>query len=223
MTKRVLFVRHGESTWNVLSEKYASEEERFADVMYVLDAPITDLGRSQSLQAGVDLTKELGRDAGSYTLIVSPLLRALQTARLMLSTTTIQPSRSVVHSAAAEVMADACDIGSPVINMTKSFKDFDFGDLRDCWWPFGRSPKETWGRMRRRQPGGYETADMVRARLDRLKAYIKSLLDDGPDTAVVVVSHSDVIWELTAEIKQGEIFGTKAENGKIYDVTSFVL
>lgn len=186
--------------------------------MFTPDAPITNVGRSQSLQAGLDLTKEIGND--SYTVIVSPLRRALQTARHMLSTTETQPSQIIVHAAAAEVMVDACDIGSSVSDIKKEFPEFDFGDLQDCWWAFGRSLAETWPRMKKRLPGGAETDEMIQARLDQLKAYIRNL--DEP-RIVVVVCHSDVIWELTKETKQGEVFGIKARNAEIHDITSFIL
>jgi broad specificity phosphatase PhoE len=61
----ILWVRHGQSTWNVLDRMQGHE----------LSPPLTDLGREQAAA-----TAELLADAGSVRLLSSPAVRALETA-----------------------------------------------------------------------------------------------------------------------------------------------
>ena len=246
-TRRVLAVRHGQSTWNVLKARFPSEQERFQEpVMYTPDAPITELGVSQSRQAGRNLSKalllnnnddETTTGAASYVMIVSPLRRALQTARHMLSTVSHRPLASpMVHAAATEIMADACDIGSPVADLQAEFgNDFDFSNMTSnqkeesiYWWPFHQSLKETWRRMKNRLDGGCETEEMVQGRIELLKQvivqYLKSHDASAAEVVVVVVCHSDLIYSLTRHVNQnGQVVGWDSDNGEILDITRFVL
>lgn len=252
--RRVLAVRHGQSTWNVLKARFPSEQERFQEpVMYTPDAPITELGVSQSRQAGRNLSKALllnnsNNDnidgdtttggAASYVMIVSPLRRALQTARHMLSTVSHLPlATPMVHAAATEIMADACDIGSPVADLQAEFgNDFDFSNMSSgqkeeesiYWWPFHQSLEETWRRMKNRLDGGCETEEMVQRRIELLKQVIAQNCLKGnasaADVVVVVVCHSDLIYSLTRHVNQnGQVVGWDSDNGEILDITRFVL
>jgi broad specificity phosphatase PhoE len=64
------------------------------------------------------------------TFIVSPLRRALQTARLMLQHCQYQPSSITICKECAEVMVDACDIGSPIHVLQDEFPEYNFDTLR---------------------------------------------------------------------------------------------
>ena len=64
----IFWVRHGQSTWNVIDRMQGHE----------LSPPLTDLGRAQSAQAADAL---VGR--GVVHLISSPAVRALETAEVI--------------------------------------------------------------------------------------------------------------------------------------------
>lgn len=64
----ILWVRHGQSTWNVLDRLQGHE----------LSPPLTDLGREQAAQAAEALA-----DAGATRLLSSPATRAVETAGII--------------------------------------------------------------------------------------------------------------------------------------------
>lgn len=64
----ILWVRHGQSTWNVLDRMQGHE----------LSPPLTDLGREQASAAAEALV-----DRGVVRLLSSPAVRALETARIL--------------------------------------------------------------------------------------------------------------------------------------------
>jgi broad specificity phosphatase PhoE len=64
----LLWVRHGQSTWNVLDRLQGAE----------LSPPLTDLGREQAAQAAESLV-----DRGVVRLLASPATRALETAQII--------------------------------------------------------------------------------------------------------------------------------------------
>jgi broad specificity phosphatase PhoE len=64
----ILWVRHGQSTWNVLDRMQGHE----------LSPPLTDLGLEQAARAAQSLT-----EAGAVRLLSSPATRALETAEII--------------------------------------------------------------------------------------------------------------------------------------------
>lgn len=64
----ILWVRHGQSTWNVLDRLQGHE----------LSPPLTDLGREQAQEAAEALA-----DRGVVRLLSSPATRALETAEII--------------------------------------------------------------------------------------------------------------------------------------------
>lgn len=64
----ILWVRHGQSTWNVLDRMQGHE----------LSPPLTDVGREQS-----SATADLLADTGAVRLLSSPAVRALETATII--------------------------------------------------------------------------------------------------------------------------------------------
>lgn len=64
----ILWVRHGQSTWNVLDRMQGHE----------LSPPLTELGREQA-----SATADLLADAGAVRLLSSPAVRALETAAII--------------------------------------------------------------------------------------------------------------------------------------------
>ena len=64
----IFWVRHGQSTWNAIDRMQGHE----------LSPPLTDLGRTQSVQAADALV-----DLGIHHLLSSPATRALETATII--------------------------------------------------------------------------------------------------------------------------------------------
>ncbi|MCW2799748.1 MAG: hypothetical protein JWQ70_1220 [Aeromicrobium sp.] len=64
----ILWVRHGQSTWNVLDRMQGHE----------LSPPVTEIGREQASAAADQLA-----DAGAIRLLSSPAVRALETATII--------------------------------------------------------------------------------------------------------------------------------------------
>lgn len=64
----ILWVRHGQSTWNVLDRMQGAE----------LSPPLTDLGLEQAARAAQSLV-----DAGAVRLVSSPATRATETAEVI--------------------------------------------------------------------------------------------------------------------------------------------
>lgn len=64
----ILWVRHGQSTWNVLDRLQGHE----------LSPPLTDLGREQAAQAAETLAT-----VGAVRLLSSPATRAIETAEII--------------------------------------------------------------------------------------------------------------------------------------------
>ena len=64
----ILWVRHGQSTWNVIDRMQGHE----------LSPPLTDLGREQAAAAAASLA-----DRGVVRLLSSPATRALETAEII--------------------------------------------------------------------------------------------------------------------------------------------
>jgi len=64
----ILWVRHGQSTWNVIDRMQGHE----------LSPPLTDLGREQAAAAAASLA-----DRGVVRLLSSPATRALETAQII--------------------------------------------------------------------------------------------------------------------------------------------
>jgi broad specificity phosphatase PhoE len=234
-SKRILAIRHGESEWNVLRRIHKTEEERYIDVMYTPDCSITAKGSEQTQRAGRELDKLLSSSSletsdvkEEYIMIVSPLQRALQTARNILSTCSHPPRRVCVHPGCTEILGDACDIGTAPNILRRLYPEFDFDLVKDeYWWPFGRSGSETWDRMRERRDGGIETEDMIQRRMADFVRYLHTLndIDDGVDdvSTIVIVCHSEVIWWLTSQVQNGKRFGMWTQNGEIVEITKHVV
>jgi len=79
------------------------------------------VGIEQSRQAGIELKQLLQNENKSFTLILSSLRRALQTADHMPHASGLRPSKTIVVPAAAEVMRDSCDNGTPASLLRQDF------------------------------------------------------------------------------------------------------
>lgn len=200
---------------------------------------MTPLGTRQSERAGRELRDVIAeRDDDGERLyprihvIVSPLRRALQTARGILSRIDDDDEtdlRVTVHPAAAEVLRDACDIGTPVDLLEGEFPAaFRWDPVRrhagpdGIWWGDRRSDaSESWRRMKGGSPDGMETAEQVGERLRTLREYV---CERSEADLVIVVCHSETIWCLSSQRgADNDLYGIWTKNGEIVDLTEHIV
>jgi len=217
ISRRIFVVRHGESEWNVLRTLHPTEEERYHPRMWTVDCDIIELGVRQAQQAG----KDLGMIIDSIDLLlISPLRRALQTAHHVLNNfpSSGLPKDVQISKDAAEVMLDPCDIGSIPSKLCQEFPVWDFSHLAEYWWHGGLSPETTLNLMKERQ--NLESDDDVKKRLRSLVTFLR----ESDARTIVIVCHGDLIWWLTRRMMtDGELFGDKAKNGEIIEITKYIL
>ena len=118
----MFLLRHGQSYFNL----HFSETRVDPGIE---DPELTPLGAEQAAAAAAALA-----DATLTRIIVSPYLRALQTAEAILA----------IHKVPVEVMhevreraAFACDIGGPPDRLASRFPHHDFAHLPRQWWHQG--------------------------------------------------------------------------------------
>ncbi|CAB9511112.1 Pfam:PGAM [Seminavis robusta] len=244
MPRKILAIRHGQSVWNVLREKYPSEDERYGEDLYAPDCDITELGAQQSRQAGRELMELLSATAReeettsiNVRFVVSPLRRALQTAQGIFQgaaqvDSNWKPTTVIVQPLAAEILMDSCDIGTPVANLKKEFPaPFDMNLVEQqatpdggFWWRFQQSPQETWERMKQRLPEGTESTAQAQERIASLREFLREDKTCQEADVVVVVCHSETIWYLTSRPgADGDRYGTWTKNGEIVDLKEHIL
>ncbi|WP_299472424.1 histidine phosphatase family protein [uncultured Roseibium sp.] len=114
----IYFVRHGQSEFNAV---FRTGDE---DPM-IFDAPLTELGRQQAMDAREEI-----RDLGIRHVITSPLTRAIQTAQLMFPDGISMEVRDGHH----ELLLHSCDVGRPPNELGADFPALAFGHLADEWW-----------------------------------------------------------------------------------------
>jgi broad specificity phosphatase PhoE len=117
----IYLIRHAQSAFN------AVHDPQKPDPM-IFDAPITPLGKTQAQNAR-DKVEKLDITA----VIVSPFTRTLQTAQLIFG----DRLPFQISSAVREQLCNSCDVGSTPRELSKSFPNFDFDHLDECWWHEG--------------------------------------------------------------------------------------
>lgn len=139
-TKQVSFIRHGEAVHNVAARDVGAEAS-FADPR-LTDSPLTETGLAQA----ADLRQTLLQSGVKFDLvIVSPLLRTLQTAATLFGEQDGQPSLSALHTAsgtsvplpmlAVEVVREAFGVHfsskrGPVSAVQGDFPEVDFSLIK---------------------------------------------------------------------------------------------
>ncbi|MDE2318406.1 MAG: histidine phosphatase family protein [Rhodospirillales bacterium] len=115
----MFLLRHGQSLFNL----------RFTETRRdpgIEDPELTELGHAQAQAAAEELA-----GAGITRLVVSPYLRALQTAQPFLALPGV--SVEVMHEV-RERTAFICDIGSTPARLATRFPHHEFGHLPERWW-----------------------------------------------------------------------------------------
>lgn len=182
-------VRHGQSTGNVTAQDAETGGAEQIDIPERdADVPLSDLGREQAKAVGTFLA---GR---ADVAVVSPYLRARQTAELALA------------GADVRVVVD------------ERLRDRELGvlDLLTARGVQARLPDEARRRSRLgkfyyRPPGGESWADV----LLRLRSLMRELRQDYPDGRVVLVAHEAIVLlvrYLTEQQSEAELMDVARDN-----------
>jgi 2,3-bisphosphoglycerate-dependent phosphoglycerate mutase len=161
-------VRHGQSTGNVIAEHAERDGLETIDIPERdADVPLSDTGREQAAAVGQWLTENTPDVA-----IVSPYLRARQTAEIALG-----------------------DTGVPVV-VDERLRDRELGVLDlltgrgvQARLPGEAARRERHGKFYYRPPGGESWADV----LLRLRALLREVREDHPDGRVVLFAHDATV------------------------------
>lgn len=131
-TKRVHFVRHGEGHHNVHSTRWFDEKKKgnpWQHASCPIDPGLTDLGVTQAKELNERSERELG--AGPQVVVVSPLLRTLQTATLGFDYI-VGKVPFVAQEDCREIMGQhRCDRRVSPAFRASSFPHVDFSGLED--------------------------------------------------------------------------------------------
>jgi len=120
----MIFVRHGQSAWNVVYARTRIDDPNFPD------AKLTDEGRRQAAEAAGHLQ---GR--GLRRLLASPYSRALETAHIIADRLGGLPIG--VEPLVREHGRFQCDVGSRRTLLSERWPALDFAHLEEEWWPAG--------------------------------------------------------------------------------------
>lgn len=218
--RRVVLVRHGESTFNVRPTMAA---------VGAPDAPLTPKGWQQARAAGAALAK-LGCDpfARNVRWISSPMSRALQTLSAALQTFEAPDAGAAgaasdtgaagtahrrsapsieVRAEATEHLATVGDVPRPASSLKDLFKHLlgdggfasdSFAQLAEHWWPHaGHNSCETAAGRADAQIRKREKLDEAKLRAHRLLRYVRSRNED-----VVLIGHS-TLFHLLVQLAGG--------------------
>jgi broad specificity phosphatase PhoE len=168
MSHCLYLIRHGKALHNELFEIIGVNAFRAPEV---IDSPLTNVGHQQA-----QALAETIRDKNIELVLVSPLMRALQTAHGIFKDTDI-PIRSLECLREYPIGEDTCNQRSDISLLKVRFPKIDFSKIEideDISWTETR-----------------ETRDSLQKRVDEAKKYIKTL----PETKIAIVSHNGFIGQ----------------------------
>lgn len=216
-SKVIYLVRHGQGVHNVSGETDHANYKSWDH----MDAPLTDLGRQQA-EALHDHVEATGIKAQVELVVVSPLLRTLQTATrvwgeaalpegespLLVSRSgkfqhaPIAPSRSLKFVAnewcRERTGVNPCDRRSNISIYRKDFPGVDFSEVQ--------TDEDTWWHDTKR-----ETNEEV---FDRARVLVRWLLD-RPESQIALVSHSSFLLRMCQLLGAGcsDVVRTEIQTG----------
>ena len=173
-------LRHGQSYFNLHFTRTRIDPG-------IEDPELTELGLAQAENAAVRLAS-----VALTRIIISPYLRALQTAQPMLKFHRVPVE--IMHEV-RERAAFACDIGSPPDLLAARFTHHQFEHLQAQWWS-----------------DPIETEAAITQRADEFRA----LMSDRTDAkSTLLVSHWAFILALTGKsLENGETLEYDSREGK---------
>jgi len=173
-SKRILCIRHGESTFNAAAASGG-------DPLHY-DAPLSELGRAQ-----VERTRALLRDEPVELVITTPLTRALQTTAGLFAGHPSSPA-IVVEALHRERVENSCDVGSSPRLLSSAFPAFAFDHLPEIWWHNHEAPDE--------RGVCIEPIDLVHSRA----LQFRQLLSRRTERHIAVVGHGTFFRALTGRM-----------------------
>lgn len=176
----MLLLRHGQSYFNLHFTPTRIDPG-------IEDPELTDLGVAQALAAAVRLAQ-----VPLTRIVVSPYMRALQTAEPMLKLH--QVPVQIMHEV-RERAAFTCDIGSPPEFLSARFPHHNFAHLPSAWWS---------------EP--VESLEATTQRADKFRELMATRKDAK---TTLLVSHWAFILALTGKsLENGEIIEYDPASGK---------
>jgi glucosyl-3-phosphoglycerate phosphatase len=172
--RSVLFVRHGESTFN------AAWREKPVDPLHC-DACLSETGIAQVRRA-----QNFVIGCPVESVITSPLTRALQTTAGLFSKHPMKP-RILVEALLRERVENSCDIGRSPRLLAAEFPFFDLAQLEDVWWHVD-GISDVRGIC-------VEPVQCVQARVSEFR----TLLQVRPERFIAVVGHGTFLSYLTGK------------------------
>ncbi|KAF0698857.1 Aste57867_10534 [Aphanomyces stellatus] len=188
--KVIYFLRHAEGEHNAAKVRLGAEVW-FRDVACTdlyLDARLTAKGEAAAAQASIRLGKELENGMPLQKVLVSPLLRTLQTAATVFARQ-IGAVPFVAMELCRETMGKhTCDKRSPVTTMEPLFPMVDFSQMKDNEDMLWRADVR-------------ESLDDIQT---RAVAFLRQVYDEVPETFVAVTSHVGFIGACLRVLEQPE-------------------
>ena len=167
----MILVRHGQSEWNVVFNRTRIDPN-------IPDPPLTAEGRCQAEAAAQLLAR-----SGIERLLVSPYVRALETAEIIAARTEIPVA---VEPLVRERAAFSCDIGTPRSRLAARWPQLSFDHIEEIWWS-----------------SAIESEAELDDRCGRFRATVRGLADWQH---VAVVTHWGFIRGITGiEARNGEL------------------
>jgi len=185
--KKLILVRHGESTYNL------HHEQTHSDPMNLWDAPLTAQGEDQASSLTGYFGSLRSNSAAVQLALTSPLTRSVQTLlRAMPPESSAAAERYEVSALLAEHLEASCDIGRTPGELAHDFSSLDFGGLEEVWWYI---PEEfcangmTMAKSRSlfTEDGRREPRSALEARVDAATA----MLADCTERTIAVFGHAD--------------------------------
>lgn len=121
----MIFVRHGESEFNVVFSKTGQDPG-------IVDPRITERGQRQ-IEASARYLADIHGQRFSR-IVTSPYTRTLQSSKILAD---ILDLPIHVDPLVGEHAHFACDIGTPVSALSQDWAGIDFAHLPEEWWPSG--------------------------------------------------------------------------------------
>jgi broad specificity phosphatase PhoE len=114
----IYFIRHGQSEFNAIFDQDKPDP-------MIFDAHLSQLGRQQATGLQLGIKKLM-----ITRVIVSPLIRTLQTASLIFG----ENYPFEVNPLVREQVCNSCDVGSHPEELGQTYPHLDFGHLEERWW-----------------------------------------------------------------------------------------
>ena len=181
-TKRVHFIRHGESLCNKLRRELKVHLLPIEEQPVIVDAALTQEGKEQAKSL-----KEYIATLQPEIAVSSPFTRALQTCLLSYGSENV-----IVTPLCGETMSATCDvIGLPASSLKVLHPMFDFSSLEEIWWyiqdDIKSQPKAvnllTQGKL------SEESQDLIATRVGKFYEFLCKI----PQQNIVVYSHCDFL------------------------------